>query len=241
MERRRLASLLTLPLLALLAFQPPPDAARAVMQTETEKCIALTFDDGPWPETTERLLDGLAARGVKATFFLIGEQIEPLRETVLRMAREGHQVGSHTYTHADLSCGDAAERLREIERTDEALHALLGEGTYWLRPPWGFLAAETARAIDVPMVYWSLDTEDWRRLDAAAVAEDIVENARAGDIVLLHDPYETSVDAALRAVDVLAAEGYSFVTLEELFARAGVTPEAGVLYIRPDTIKPPEG
>lgn len=241
MERRRLASLLTLPLLALLAFQPPPDAARAVMQTETEKYIALTFDDGPWPETTERLLDGLAARGAKATFFLIGEQIEPLRETVLQMAREGHQVGSHTYTHTDLSRGDAAERLREIERTDAALRALLGEGTYWLRPPWGFLAAETAQAVDMPMVYWSLDTEDWRRLDAAAVAEEIVENVRAGDIVLLHDPYETSVDAALRAVDVLAAEGYSFVTLKELFARAGVTPEAGVLYIRPDTIKPPEG
>lgn len=240
MERRRaLYSLLALPLLALLAFRAPQTESAAAMQTaEGQKLLALTFDDGPWPETTEALLDGLAERGAKATFFLIGEQIEPMRETVLRMQKEGHQVGNHTYTHADLSRGDAAERLREVAQTDEALRALLGDGTYWLRPPWGFLAPETAAAIGVPMVYWSFDTEDWRRLDADAVAQEIVENVRAGDIILLHDPYATSVDAALRAVDVLAAEGYEFVTLEELFARAGVTPQAGTLYIRPDAVKP---
>ena len=105
------------------------------------------------------------------------------------MADEGHQVGSHTFTHMDLSRGDPAERLREIAATDETLRALLGDGVYWLRPPWGFLAPQTAAAVEVPMVYWSLDTEDWRRLDADAVAQDIIDHARDSDIILLHDPY----------------------------------------------------
>ena len=129
------------------------------------------------------------------------------------------------------------ERLREIAATDETLRALLGDGVYWLRPPWGFLAPQTAAAVEVPMVYWSLDTEDWRRLDADAVAQDIIDHARDGDIILLHDPYATSVEAALRAIDALTPQGYRFVTLEELFRQKGVEPEPGKLYIRPDELK----
>ena len=106
-----------------------------------------------------------------------------------------------------------------------------------LRPPWGFLAPQTAAAVEVPMVYWSLDTEDWRRLDADAVAQDIIDHARDGDIILLHDPYTTSVEAALRAIDALTPQGYRFVTLEELFRQKGVEPEPGKLYIRPDELK----
>ena len=242
---RALAYLLALPLMALLLTPKPEGVEANVKQTDAvlseqgaEKYIALTFDDGPWPVTTERLLDGLAERDAKATFFLIGEQIGALEETVRRMQAEGHQVGNHTYTHMDLSRGDSAERLQEIEKTDDMLRALLGDGCYWLRPPWGFLAADTAQTMRTPMVYWSLDTEDWRRLDADAVAQDIIDHARTGDIILLHDPYSTSVEAALRAIDVLSARGYRFVTLEELFAQEGITPQIGTLYIRPDEKKP---
>lgn len=241
---RSLACLLALPLLALLLVprqEQAPDAVQtgaAAAGQGAEKYIALTFDDGPWPVTTERLLDGLAERDAKATFFLIGEQIGTMEDTVRRMQAEGHQIGNHTYTHMDLSRGDSAERVREIEKTDETLRALLGDGSYWLRPPWGFLAADTAQAVRVPMVYWSLDTEDWRRLDADAVAQDIIDHARDGDIILLHDPYSTSVEGALRAIDALAEQGYRFVTLEELFARKGIVPEMGQLYIRPNEGKP---
>ena len=241
---RSLVCLLALPLLALLLVPrqgQAPDAVQtgaAAAGQGAEKCIALTFDDGPWPVTTERLLDGLAERDAKATFFLIGEQIGTMEDTVRRMQAEGHQIGNHTYTHMDLSRGDSAERVREIEKTDETLRALLGDGSYWLRPPWGFLAADTAQTIRVPMVYWSLDTEDWRRLDADAVAQDIIDHARSGDVILLHDPYSSSVEAALRAIDALAARGYRFVTLEELFAQADVTPRVGTLYVRTDEVRP---
>ena len=230
--------MLAVPLLALAPrSEESLPASAAEPAAMPEKYVALTFDDGPWPETTEQLLDGLAERGAKATFFLIGEQIAGHEDTVRRMADEGHQVGSHTFTHMDLRRGDPAERLREIAATDETLRALLGDGVYWLRPPWGFLAPQTAAAVEVPMVYWSLDTEDWRRLDADAVAQDIIDHARDGDIILLHDPYTTSVEAALRAIDALTPQGYRFVTLEELFRQKGVEPELGKLYIRPDELK----
>ena len=151
-KRRALLCMLAVPLLALAPRSEeslPASAAEPV--AVPEKYVALTFDDGPWPETTEQLLDGLAERGAKATFFLIGEQIAGHEDTVRRMADEGHQVGSHTFTHMDLSRGDPAERLREIAATDETLRALLGDGVYWLRPPWGFLAPQTAAAVEVPM------------------------------------------------------------------------------------------
>ncbi len=237
-KRRALLCMLAVPLLALAprSEESLPVAAAEPMAVQ-EKYVALTFDDGPWPGTTERLLDGLAERDAKATFFLIGEQIAGHEDTVRRMADEGHQVGNHTYTHMDLSRGDPSERLREIAETDEALRALLGDGTYWLRPPWGFLAPRTAATVGTPMVYWSLDTEDWRRLDADAVATDIIEHARDGDIILLHDPYPTSVEAAMRAIDALTPQGYRFVTLEELFRQKGVEPELGKLYARPDELR----
>ena len=237
-KRRALLCMLTVPLLALAprSEESLPVSAAEPMAVQ-EKYVALTFDDGPWPETTERLLDGLAERDAKVTFFLIGEQIAGYEDIVRRMADEGHQVGNHTYTHMDLSRGDPSERLREIAETDETLRALLGDGTYWLRPPWGFLAPRTAAAVGTPMVYWSLDTEDWRRLDADAVALDIIEHARDGDIILLHDPYPTSVEAALRAIDALTPQGYRFVTLEELFRQKGVEPELGKLYARPDELR----
>ena len=237
-KRRALLCMLTVPLLALAprSEESLPASAAEPMAVQ-EKYVALTFDDGPWPETTERLLDGLAERDAKVTFFLIGEQIAGYEDIVRRMADEGHQVGNHTYTHMDLSRGDPSERLREIAETDETLRALLGDGTYWLRPPWGFLAPRTAETVGTPMVYWSLDTEDWRRLDADAVALDIIEHARDGDIILLHDPYPTSVEAALRAIDALTPQGYRFVTLEELFRQKGVEPELGKLYARPDELR----
>ena len=114
-KRRALLCMLAVPLLALAPrSEESLPASAAEPAAMPEKYVALTFDDGPWPETTEQLLDGLAERGAKATFFLIGEQIAGHEDTVRRMADEGHQVGSHTFTHMDLSRGDPAERLRAV-------------------------------------------------------------------------------------------------------------------------------
>ncbi len=196
-------------------------------------CIALTFDDGPSPQTTAALLDGLKERGAHVTFFLIGEQIAGNEALVTRMKDEGHQVGNHSFTHVRLDAADAAA-LGEIARTDDALCALLGDGDYWVRPPWGFCSDTLKGSVSVPLIFWTVDTMDWSVRSRDLVAHCITETAKDGSIVLLHDPYQTSVDAALRAIDTLSAQGYEFVTLEELFARSGTTPEAGHFYLRAD-------
>lgn len=204
---------------------------------EEKKYIALTFDDGPWPETTEALLDGLAERDAKATFFLIGEQIEGMESIIKRMAEEGHQIGNHTYSHTRLDGAALKSALSELERTNDALIEVLGEGEYWIRPPWGFASKQLKESVTVPMIHWSVDTEDWKKLDANAVAEYILNHVKSGDIILMHDPYSTSVEAALHVVDVLSEQGYQFVTVQELFQEMGIEPEAGKFYTRPDTLR----
>lgn len=224
--------LLLLPLLALL----PAHKSIPALASEPTGYIALTFDDSPNGAATERLLDGLRERGAHATFFIIGEQIEGQEPLLRRMAAEGHQIGNHTYTHRRLDTTGAVG-LHELERTEEALCAVLGGSGYWIRPPWGFASAETLREVNVPLIYWTLDTEDWRVLNADRIARCITDNVCDGDIVLLHDSYETSVDAALRAIDALSARGFAFVTVEELFEEMGVEPELGCLYCRPDSVR----
>lgn len=195
-----------------------------------EKLIAITFDDGPRRETTERLLDGLEERDVRATFFLIGRQIEGNEDLVERMQAEGHQIGSHTWNHVRL-LGVTEETIRqEVGQTEAALESLLGGEDYWLRPPYGAVDAADEALIGVPMIKWSIDPRDWEKLDAAQVTEAVLEHAAPDQIILLHDIYPTSVDAALAIVDALQAEGYCFVTVEELLEASGIRPEAGVLY-----------
>lgn len=217
-------------LLALLLLRGSEKSTAAAAAADAP-CIAITFDDGPSAQTTAALLDGLKSRGAHTTFFLIGEQVAGNETLVRRMISEGHQVGSHSFTHARLDSANATV-LAEIAQTEDTLRAVLGGSGYWLRPPWGFCSEALKQSVSVPLVFWSLDTMDWSVCNADIVAQTIIDHARDGDIVLLHDPYETSVEAALRAIDVLSAQGYRFVTLEELFACKGASAEAGHFYLR---------
>ena len=206
---------------------------------EGTKYVALTFDDGPRKETTEVLLDGLKQRGVQATFFVIGTQIGCVgnEDLLLRMRDEGHQIGNHTYSHVRLQTARRETILEEIQKNEVIIQEILGPGEYWLRPPYGMIGNKQCDLVKTPMIYWSLDTEDWKVLDAKAVSDLVVEKVRDGDIVLLHDFYPSSVEAALEIIDRLQPEGYVFVTVEELFRIKGITPEAGVLYASPCQIR----
>ena len=197
---------------------------------EETKYIALTFDDGPRADTTGRLLDGLQERDAHATFFVIGEQIPENEALLKRMAAEGHQVGNHTFSHESLQ--NAAEHtiIEEIQKTEVLLEEILGEGEYWLRPPYGLVDNRIGPLVKTPMIYWSLDPEDWRLLNTDQVVAYVLGRVKNGDIILLHDFYPTSVDAALQIVDALQAEGYVFLTVEELFQQFGTQPQNGVLY-----------
>ena len=206
--------------------------------TGEPKYVALTFDDGPRADTTGRLLEGLAARGAAATFFIIGEQVHGNEYLLCRMAADGHQIGNHTYSHTRLTNVDTEHMVEEINKSEVVLREVVGNRAFWLRPPYGQMDAKRAGQVKTPMIYWSVDPQDWKLLDTAKVVEAVVGKVQSGDIVLLHDFYATSVDAALQIVDRLQAEGFIFVTVEELFRIQGATPQPGVLYAKPGKARP---
>ena len=206
-----------------------PAAGPAEIPAES-RFVALTFDDGPRRDTTARLLDGLRERGASATFFLVGQQIEGNEDLLRRMRDEGHQVGNHSWSHADLKGLDDGALRQEVDRTDALLRQTLGEGDYWLRPPYGFLTARQRELLTVPVVKWSVDPEDWKLRDTGRDVAAVLEKVQPGDIILMHDSIPATVDAALQIVDALQAQGYTFVTVEELLALSGVEPQPGVFY-----------
>lgn len=211
------------------AMQTGAQTEVSVAQTE-KKYVALTFDDGPRQDTTSVLLEGLEERGVQVTFFLIGEQIPGNEWLVEWMAEDGHQIGSHTFTHIKLQESSNDAIVQEINKTETLLRSVLGEGDFWLRPPYGLIDESQMALIQTPMVYWSVDPEDWKVLNTEKVVEHVCSHVQNGDIVLLHDFYPTSVAAALEIVDRLRAEGYEFVTVRDLFALHGTEAQAGRLY-----------
>ena len=205
-------------------------SAAAPAPVEAEKLIALTFDDGPSGANTPVLLDGLAERGVHATFFLVGSMVEAQPELAVRLAREGHQIGIHTYDHDSASGlrGLSAEQFdAQVGKTRRMLTALTGQTEYALRPPYGFVDEGVERGAPGPVILWSVDPEDWKYRDAEKVTAHILSNVQDGDIVLLHDIFSTSVEAALRVVDTLQAQGWRFVTVDELLALRGQEPAPG--------------
>ena len=199
-------------------------------EAEMVKYVALTFDDGPSPRCTPRLLDGLQELGARATFFVVGCQVVKDPDIVRRIAAEGHQVGNHSYDHPQMDSLTCAQALADLQKNDDLLRRLLGKGDYWVRPPYGLCTAREAAALSVPLVNWSVDTEDWKSKDADKILDIIYRQVSDGDIVLLHDRYQNTVDAVLRAVPHLQEQGYVFVTVSELLTLKGVTPESGVTY-----------
>ena len=195
-----------------------------------QKLVALTFDDGPHPEHTGTLLDGLAERGVKATFFLVGSQLDYAPKLVERIAREGHQIGVHTLDHVPVEGLEQEEFLHQVEGMRREIYELIGDRELWLRPPYGQTDDNTARWADSPVILWSVDPEDWRDTDPERVAGHIVQNTRDGDIILAHDIYASTVEGVLKAVDRLREQGFAFVTVERLLELRGITPVSGQIY-----------
>lgn len=195
--------------------------------------IALTFDDGPSSVSTPILLDGLAQRGIHATFFLVGSMAADNHALIRRIAAEGHQIGIHTYDHSSQKglTGLSEPQFRsQVDTTRDLLTALTGQTNFVFRPPYGFVDDSVRLWADAPIILWSVDPEDWRSQNAGQVSEHIISHAKDGDIILLHDIFSSSVEGALKAIDELLSRGYRFVTVDELFAARGIDPQPGVVY-----------
>ena len=231
MKRNLLRFLCAALALALLCV-PLPSAAQAA--DTAHKLIAFTFDDGPG-ESTARLLDGLEERGVVATFFMNGSNggngLHHYNAMLERMLALGCQCANHTDRHLQFLRLGAGEMRREVSAVENYLYAAAGAPyTELVRVPYGQNSAAIRAAVDRPMILWSVDTRDWESRNADAVCEAIRKDAFDGAIVLMHDIYGSTVDGALRAIDLLREDGYEFVTVSELFRRRGIELENGRVY-----------
>lgn len=193
------------------------EADEAGAEVPVRPMVALTFDDGPNAEYTEQLLDGLLKRDVKATFFVIGVNIEKEgnEKIIRRMYEEGHLIGNHTYHHVNLANLSYEDMEREIRMTDDLVREITGEEPFLVRPPFGSFP-ECAEEEDKLYVKWTVDSGDWSLKNTQEIVRRVVTDVEENDMILMHDCYETSVEAALQIVDILQAEGYEFVTADRL-------------------------
>ena len=167
------------------------------------------------------MLDELKQRDVKATFFVLGSRVPGNEELIARMVNEGHEVGNHSYSHPIFKKMNQAAISQEITRAADLIEQAGGVRPWLVRPPYGDVSSPVKAALSEPLILWSVDPLDWKLRDTDAVVKAVLSTVRDGDIVLLHDIYSTTVDAALIVIDRLSEEGYDFVTVSELFEETG--------------------
>ena len=203
------------------------------VRAEESKYVALTFDDGPSGKYTRALLDGLYDRGVHATFLLCGYRMKDYPDLTRRIYEEGHEIGYHGFTHKSMQSMSRRDIAGELEDSQ----ALLPEGCQpvFLRPPGGCCSdavRQVAEVRNLAILSWSVDPRDWATHDTAAVERAVLKNVKDGDIVLLHDMSDSSVQAALDIVDVLLDQDYEIVTVSRLVLIRGVKLRPGQVYTR---------
>lgn len=189
--------------------------------------IAMTYDDGPHPSNTPRLLDMLRQRNIKATFYVIGKNVDMYPHLTRRIVAEGHEIGNHTYTHRNLKTLSDAQVFEEMSRTRASIVRATGVQPRTMRPPYGALYQRQRELImqkfGYPTIMWAVDPRDWQRPGVSVVTHRILSETTGGAIVLAHDLHEPTVDAMPATLDGLLAKGFKFVTVSQLLAqKAGV-------------------
>lgn len=197
------------------------------------KYVALTFDDGPRPDVTPRILDTLKKHDAKATFFMLGSQVEYYPSLANKVEEAGHDIGNHTMNHQDLSILDSNKIKEEAQKSSRIIEKATGQKPTLLRPPygaWNDSVKRVTKEMGVPMVMWSVDSLDWKSRNAAAVNEEVMSNVAPGSIVLLHDIHPSTADALPQLLSSLEEQGYQMVTVSqllELWDEKGVGPYYG--------------
>ena len=215
------------PLLTVAAPMPTP-APTTPRKPSYNSCnvesntVAMTFDDGPHPKLTPRLLDLLKERGIKATFFVIGKCVAEYPDIAKRIVDEGHEIANHTWNHPQLPKLSPTAFAAEITQTNDAIKQATGILPVTMRPPYGAINAGITKRLNeeygLSVILWSVDPQDWKIRKADHVSSHIIKNAAPGAIILAHDIHASTIDAMPAALDALQAKGYKFVTVSELIA-----------------------
>jgi len=205
-------------------LEPPSRRAPASYNSvnTSRPLVALTFDDGPHPELTPQLLDILRLNGIRATFYVIGRNVETYPEIARRIVSEGHEIANHTWSHPALTSIGAGRLNQEIEKTSASIQRVTGRRPTNMRPPYGAINDRVRQAIfrdhGLDVIMWSCDPLDWKRPGAEVVRQRLVNGATPGGILLAHDIHPGTIEAVPGAIRDLKAKGYGFATVSQLLA-----------------------
>lgn len=186
------------------------------------KCIALTYDDGPYAPYGNRLLDILKERNAVTTFFMVGNRVAAYAPELKRVVDQQSEIGNHSWDHSDLTTLSDADVASQVQRTSQAVYNASGVYPKLMRPPYGAVNARVIAQINMPLAFWSVDTLDWKYRDADTVYQNAIAGARPGAVILMHEIHGTTIDAAPRIIDELQRQNYVLVTVSEMF---GITKD----------------
>lgn len=206
-----------------------------IMRKSEEKkkpMVAFTFDDGPHPKNTKKILDVLKEHNAHATFFVIGENAKKFGNLMKEMVDSGSEVGNHSYSHQKLTNLDHDKMLKEIRRGNQIIKKQIGKKPKYLRPPYGSYNQEVVAKITQPIILWDIDTLDWKMKDTEDIIQRVLNEVEDGDIVLMHDIYESTADAVAYLVPELQKRGFEIVSISELAKEKGVKLKPGKTYRR---------
>lgn len=192
--------------------------------------IALTFDDGPNPSSTQRILDVLNANYSHATFFVVGTNAENYPDTLKAISASGCELGNHSYNHKDLTTLSTSDVEEQIEKVNRAVKKATGENTTVIRPPYGAYNDKVIKQLEEPVILWDLDTEDWESRNAKKIVDAVMSSVKDGDIVLMHDIYDSTAEAVEILIPKLKEQGYQVVSVSELARYKGKTLELDKAY-----------
>jgi|GEM_PF-1001402 len=194
--------------------------------------VALTFDDGPHPKYTLEILDALKSNNARATFFVLGSRAERYKEVIGRIGENGNEIGNHTYDHRELTKLSGGDITGELSRTTGILEHITGVKPVLTRPTYGSVNEKVRKYAGSPLVLWSIDTLDWKTRDTEKIVHEAMKNVKDGDIILMHDIYKTTAEAAGQIIEKLKARGFDIVTVSDLYQARGISLQNGKEYYR---------
>lgn len=192
--------------------------------------VAFTFDDGPNPSCTQRILDVLNANYSHATFFVVGTNAENYPDLLKAISASGSEIGNHTYNHKDLTTLSTSDVEEQIDKVNRAVKKATGENTTVIRPPYGAYNDKVMNQLEEPVILWDLDTEDWDSRNAKKIVDNVMSQIKDGDIVLMHDIYDSTAEAVEILVPRLKEQGYQIVSVSEMAKYKGKTLELDKAY-----------
>ncbi len=206
-----------------------PYKIKAVSIDPNKKMVALTYDDGPGKYTKD-IVKCLKENQAKATFYVIGRNINSYKDAMKAADKIGCEIGNHTYNHPKLTKLSEDDVRKEIESTDKKIKKVIGEKAVTMRPPGGSYNAMVQKAVGKPIIMWSVDTRDWEHRDSDRIIRIVMDNVQDGDIILMHDIHEATKKASMTLIPKLRREGYQLVTVSELAQYRGYPLEEGKVY-----------